>query len=115
MPVLRLAEAMKRIGRNDHFPYEQEHIGGDLCAVRVFLEGCTYRVSTPGNAHTTRFDSAGPARVPEEGPDAADGRAVARRAPPPRLALPRSMSRLYRSKPMLTLWRVTGTAERERR
>jgi phage-related protein len=39
-----VAEAMKRVARNEHFPYEQEHIGGDLCAIRVFLEGCTYRV-----------------------------------------------------------------------
>ncbi|MGH3488533.1 MAG: type II toxin-antitoxin system RelE/ParE family toxin [Actinopolymorphaceae bacterium] len=39
-----VAEAMRRIARSEHFPYEQEHIAGDLHAVRVFLEGCTYRV-----------------------------------------------------------------------
>ena len=39
-----VAEAMKRVARNEHFPYEQEHIAGELCAVRVFLAGCTYRV-----------------------------------------------------------------------
>jgi phage-related protein len=39
-----VAEAMKRVARNEHFAYEQEHIGGDLLAVRVFLDGCTYRV-----------------------------------------------------------------------
>ena len=39
-----VAEAMERVARNEHFPYEQEHIDGDLCAVRVFLVGCTYRV-----------------------------------------------------------------------
>ncbi|MGH3489288.1 MAG: hypothetical protein ACRDP8_15440 [Actinopolymorphaceae bacterium] len=39
-----VVEAMKRVARNAHFPYEQEHIAGDLCAVRIFLDGCTYRV-----------------------------------------------------------------------
>jgi phage-related protein len=28
----------------EHFPYELEHIEGDLQAVRVFFDGCTYRV-----------------------------------------------------------------------
>ena len=36
--------AMKRVARNRHFPYEQEHIGGELCAVRIFLDGSTFRV-----------------------------------------------------------------------
>jgi phage-related protein len=39
-----VAETMKRIARNEHFPYEQEHIAGDLHAVRVFLGGRTYRM-----------------------------------------------------------------------
>lgn len=39
-----VAEAMKRVARSEHFSYEQEHIDGDLCAVRVFMGGCTYRV-----------------------------------------------------------------------
>jgi hypothetical protein len=39
-----VAETMKRVARNEHFPYEQEHIAGDLRAVRVFLDGFTYRM-----------------------------------------------------------------------
>lgn len=39
-----VAETMKRVARNEHFPYDQEHIAGDLHAVRVFLSGCTYRI-----------------------------------------------------------------------
>ncbi|WP_020578958.1 type II toxin-antitoxin system RelE/ParE family toxin [Actinopolymorpha alba] len=39
-----VAEAMKRVARREHFPYEQEHLDGDLLAVRVFLDGCTYRM-----------------------------------------------------------------------
>lgn len=36
--------AMKRHRHGALLPYEEEHIGGDLHAVRVFLAGSTYRL-----------------------------------------------------------------------
>lgn len=40
----RVLDAMRRIRRLENFPYELERIDGDLQAVRVFYDGCTYRV-----------------------------------------------------------------------
>jgi phage-related protein len=40
----RIVDTMRRVRRLEHFPYELEHIDGDLQAVRVFYNGCTYRV-----------------------------------------------------------------------
>lgn len=40
----RVAGSMRRVRRLEHFPYELEHVEGDLHAVRVFYDGCTYRV-----------------------------------------------------------------------
>jgi phage-related protein len=40
----KIAEAMGRVRRLEHFEYELEHIDGDLKAVRVFFNECTYRV-----------------------------------------------------------------------
>ncbi|MFG2194443.1 type II toxin-antitoxin system RelE/ParE family toxin [Streptomyces sp. NPDC048639] len=39
-----ILDAMKRVLRQEHMPYEQESIGNGLQAVRVFIGGCTYRV-----------------------------------------------------------------------
>jgi phage-related protein len=39
-----VVEAMKRHQSHELMPYEEEHIGGDLHAIRVFLEGSTYRL-----------------------------------------------------------------------
>ncbi|WP_129593299.1 type II toxin-antitoxin system RelE/ParE family toxin [Streptomyces sp. C] len=39
-----VVEAMKRVAKQEHFPYEQERIDDQICAVRVFLDGCTYRL-----------------------------------------------------------------------
>ncbi|BCL20525.1 type II toxin-antitoxin system RelE/ParE family toxin [Streptomyces tuirus] len=38
-----VTDAMKRLTKQEHMPYEQEHIEGRLQAVRVFYDGCTYR------------------------------------------------------------------------
>jgi phage-related protein len=35
---------MRRHQRGALLPYQEEHIGGDLHAVRVFVEGSTYRL-----------------------------------------------------------------------
>jgi phage-related protein len=37
-------EAMRRHQRRELLPYEEEHLGGDLHAVRVFVDGATYRL-----------------------------------------------------------------------
>jgi phage-related protein len=37
-------EAMKRHQRGELLPYEEEHIGGDLHAVRVFVNSSTFRL-----------------------------------------------------------------------
>jgi phage-related protein len=39
-----VVEAMKRHQASELKPYEEEHIGGDLHAIRVFLDGSTYRL-----------------------------------------------------------------------
>lgn len=36
--------AMKRHQRGELMPYEEEHLGGELHAIRVFLDGNTYRL-----------------------------------------------------------------------
>jgi len=35
---------MKRHERGDHTRYEEEHVNGDIHALRVFVDGNTYRV-----------------------------------------------------------------------
>lgn len=35
---------MKRVAKEEHFHYEHEKIDRRLYAVRVFLDGCTYRL-----------------------------------------------------------------------
>jgi phage-related protein len=39
-----VTEAMKRHVRGELMRYEDEHLGGDLRAIRVFLDGNTYRL-----------------------------------------------------------------------
>lgn len=39
-----VSAAMKRHGRGELMHYEEEHLGGELHAVRVFLDGKTYRL-----------------------------------------------------------------------
>ncbi|WP_078861648.1 type II toxin-antitoxin system RelE/ParE family toxin [Streptomyces sp. NRRL F-5650] len=39
-----ILEAMKRVVRQEHMPYEQESVGNGLFAVRVFFADCTYRL-----------------------------------------------------------------------
>lgn len=36
--------AMKRHRRSELMPYEEEHLGDELHAIRVFLDGSTYRL-----------------------------------------------------------------------
>lgn len=43
-PRAAILTAMKRVQRNEHAPYEQEHIGGELYAVRVFVDQATFRM-----------------------------------------------------------------------
>lgn len=46
-----ILDAMKRVVRQEHMPYEQESVGNGIFAVRVFFSDCTYRVlySSVGN------------------------------------------------------------------
>ncbi|MES4889075.1 type II toxin-antitoxin system RelE/ParE family toxin [Streptomyces sp. NPDC096012] len=39
-----ILEAMKRVVRQEHMPYEQESVGNGIFAVRVFFADCTYRL-----------------------------------------------------------------------
>ena len=39
-----VTEAMKRHTRGHLFPYEEEHIRGDIHAIRIFHDGSTYRL-----------------------------------------------------------------------
>lgn len=39
-----ILDALRRAKRGELMPYEHEHIEGDLRAIRVFLDGDTYRV-----------------------------------------------------------------------
>jgi len=102
---------MERVARNEHFPYEQEHIGGDLLAVRGFLDGCTYRVLYAREGTHDQI-LLGLHVFQKKDRKLPDGRAEARRAPRPRLARTRGLSHLYRSKPMRTLEAVTRSAAR---
>jgi hypothetical protein len=53
-----VAETMKRDARNEHIPYEQEHLAGDLCAVRVFSTASPTGWGTPEKALTITSCSA---------------------------------------------------------
>ncbi|MFD7062736.1 type II toxin-antitoxin system RelE/ParE family toxin [Streptomyces sp. NPDC059906] len=49
-------DAMKRVVKQEHMPYEQESVGNGIFAVRVFFSGCTYRLLySPVGSHDQVF------------------------------------------------------------